>query len=272
MLDHLFYTLQLADNALILGHRLGEWCGHGPVLEQDIALTNISLDHIGQARSLYQHAAHLANEIPQDERAKIFQSVTLNNKINNGELLQEDDLPYLRDVWDYRNVLLTEQPNGDWAYTVARSFFYDVFYFLYYTKLKESKDTQLAAIAEKSLKEVAYHQRWSSEWMIRLGDGTAESKQRIQNAVNDYWQYTGELFNMSDAEKAMLEKGIGVDAPALKADWDAKVDAIFKEATLTVPEDDWMQKGGKQCRHSEHLGFILAELQYIQRAYPGMEW
>ncbi len=272
MVDHLYYTLQLADNALVIGHRLGEWCGHGPVLEQDIAITNMALDHIGQARSLYQHAAKLFNELPQDEKANQFQSVALSLKISNGDALEEDDLPYLRDVWDYRNVLLTEQPNGHWGNTIARSFFYDIFQQLYYTELQKSSDEQLAAIAEKSLKEVAYHVRWSSEWVIRLGDGTAESKKKIQTAINDIWSYTGELFNVSEAEQAMIDKGIAVDTASIKDKWLQRVNEILNEATLTLPEDNWMHEGGKNTQHSEHLGYILAELQYVQRAYPNMEW
>lgn len=272
MSNHILYTLQLADNALIYGHRLGEWCGHGPVLEQDIAITNISLDFIGQTRSFFQHAANLFNALPQADKAGFFLSIALDEKIKTGEQLDEDDLAYLRDGWDYRNILLTEQPNGDWAMTIARAFFFDVFNHLYYSELQKSKDVQLAAIAEKSLKEVTYHKRWSSEWMIRLGDGTDESHTRLQNAVNDIWSFTGEMFNMSDAEKSMLEQGISVDTEKLKSDWKQEVDAILSEATISLPENDWMQKGGKVGKHSEHLGYILAELQFMQRTYPGMKW
>ena len=272
MSNHILYTLQLADNALIYGHRLGEWCGHGPILEQDIAITNMSLDFIGQTRGFFQHAANLFNALPQQEKTGFFLSVSLDEKIKSGENLDEDDLAYLRDSWDYRNILLTEQPNGDWAMTITRAFFFDVFNFLYYKELQKSKDIQLAAIAEKSLKEVTYHKRWSSEWMIRLGDGTEESHTRLQNAVNDIWSFTGELFLMSDAEKAMLQEGVSVDTSALKDAWKQEVDAILKEATITLPENDWMHKGGKSGKHSEHLGYILAELQFMQRAYPGMKW
>ena len=272
MVNHFLYTLQLADNALVIGHRLGEWCGHGPVLEQDIAITNMSLDHIGQARSLYQHAANLFNKLSDSDKESLFSSVAISEKVNNKTDLQEDDLPYLRDVWDYRNVLLTEQPNGHWGNTIARAFFYDIFYQLYYTELQKSKDEQLAAIAEKSLKEVAYHVRWSSEWVIRLGDGTEESKEKMQAAINDMWSYTGELFEMSDAEKAMAEDGTAVDTSTIKAAWQKQIGEILKEATLTLPEDNWMHSGGKDAKHSEHLGYILAELQYVQRAYPNMEW
>lgn len=270
--DLIKYTLQIADNALILGHRLSEWCGHGPILEQDIALTNIALDHLGQARSLYQYAAELFNNLPLVEKNDLFASAVLQQKINAEEPLDEDDLAYLRDGWDFRNVQLVEQPNKDWAYTVARSFFYDSFNFHFYTALQNSTDKTLAAIAEKSLKEVAYHLRWSSEWVVRLGDGTAESHERMQTAINDYWMYTGELIVMSEADTAALNAGNGVDAAALKQKWDGHVNAILQEATLVRPEDGWMQQGGKDGRHTEHLGYILAELQFMQRAYPNMEW
>lgn len=272
MSAHLTYTLQLADNALILGHRLSEWCGHGPVLEQDIAITNMSLDHIGQARSLYQHAATLFNQLSVEEKEAYTSSMQIKELVRAGKDLVEDELPYLRDVWDYRNILLVEQPNGNWADTIARSFFYDAFMFLYYGKLQQSKDGQLASIAEKSLKEVSYHRKWSSEWVIRLGDGTEESHEKMQEAINNIWSYTGEVFNMSEAETAMLTNGVGVDAKELQNEWLQYVKQILDEATLTLPEDDYMHKGGKEARHSEHLGYILTELQFMQRTYPGMEW
>lgn len=272
MNNHVLYTLQLADNALIYGHRLGEWCGHGPILEQDIALTNISLDHIGQCRSYYQYAANLINALPAEQKQGLFASVQLNNKLTSGEQIDEDDLAYLRDGWDYRNVLLVEQPNGNWADTVARAFFFDVFNHLYYSAMLNTKDEQLAAIAEKSLKEITYHKRWSAEWVIRLGDGTTESQDKMQAAINEFWSYTGEMFNMSEAETAMLQNGISIDAAALQESWTHEVATILKEATLAVPENSWMNKGGKQGRHSEHLGYILTELQFVQRAYPDMKW
>jgi ring-1,2-phenylacetyl-CoA epoxidase subunit PaaC len=272
MKNRILYTLQLADNALIYGHRLGEWCGHGPILEQDIALTNISLDYIGQARSLYQYAANMFNTLPEAERLTFFSSVPLEEKIKKGEQLDEDDFAYLRDGWDFRNVLLTEQPNGDWAMTIARAFFFDTFQHIYYTNLLKSKDPQLAAIAEKSLKEVTYHKRWSAEWVIRLGDGTAESKAKIQDAINHLWPYTGELFVNSSAENAMVSEGISADTALLQPQWQDAVAAILEEATLIQPESGWMHKGGKEGKHTEHLGYILTELQFMQRAYPGMEW
>ncbi len=269
----MLYTLQIADNALINGHRLSEWCGHGPVLEQDIALSNIALDHLGQARSLYQYAADQFNQYSSEQKLMFFTSPALEQKIQSGEQLDEDDLAYLRDGWDFRNVLLIEQPNKDWAYTVARSFFFDTFNFLFFTALQNSKDETLAAIAEKSLKETAYHLRWSSEWIIRLGDGTEESHTRIQKALNDLWMFTGELTIMSKADNAMLEEGSGIDlmkniAPA----WMERIASVTEEATLKIPEGSWMQEGGKNGIHSEHLGYILTEMQFMQRTYPNMEW
>jgi ring-1,2-phenylacetyl-CoA epoxidase subunit PaaC len=270
--NQLLYTLQLADNALIIGHRISEWCGHGPILEQDIALTNTALDHLGQARSFYQHAASLFNALPQDEKSKVFSSPALQNIINAGNDLDEDDLAYLRDGWDFHNLLLVEQPNKDWAYTVVRSFCYDAYNFFFYTELLKSKDEALAAIAEKSLKEVTYHLRWSSEWMIRLGDGTEESHTRLQNAINERWMFTGELVTMTELDKVMAKQGIGVDLELIKKQWTDKVNEVLAEATMTIPEIGWMQQGGKEGRHTEHLGYILAELQFMQRAYPNMEW
>ncbi len=266
------YTLRLADDALIIGHRLSEWCGHGPILEQDIAITNTSLDHLGRARSLYQYAAEQFNALPADKRQGYFTSVTLQDKINTGADIDEDDLAYLRDGWDYRNVLLNEQPNNDWAYTIARSFFYDTFNYFFFTELLKSNDATFSAIAEKSLKEVTYHLRWSSEWVVRMGDGTEESNKRMQQAVNELWMYTGELFVANDTDKEMLQQAIGADLEKIKPMWLEHVAGILQEATLAIPAGTWMQQGGKNGRHSEHLGYILAELQFMQRAYPGMEW
>ncbi len=266
------YTLRLADDALIMGHRLGEWCGHGPVLEQDIALTNTSLDHVGRARSLYQYAAEQFNQLPAGEKSKVFTSVSLQNLINASTNIDEDDLAYLRDGWDFRNAILLEQPNNDWAYTVARSFFYDAFNHLFFTALTGSKDESLAAIAEKSLKEVTYHLRWSSEWVVRLGDGTEESHRRMQKAADELWMYTGELFIPNSTDTQMVQQGIGVDITQLREPWMQTIRNVFSEATLSIPAGTWMQQGGRDGRHSEHLGYILAELQFMQRAYPGMEW
>jgi len=254
------YTLHLADNALILGHRNSEWCGHGPVLEQDIAITNISLDLIGQARNFYQYAAELINEAkassPQGEEV--------------GGEVTEDTLAYLRDAHDFKNCLLVEQPNGDWAVTILRQFLFGVYQYLLYQRLQTSNDGQLAAIAEKALKEVTYHIRWSSEWVIRLGDGTEESHKKILKAIDDLWMFTGELFKPALYETEAVEDG--VDVANLKDGWMQKVKNVFGEATLPVPENVWMQSGGKEGMHTEYLGYILADMQFLQRAYPDCEW
>jgi len=243
------YTLHLADNSLILGQRNSEWCGHGPVLEQDIAITNIFLDLIGQARNFYQYAATLI-----------------------GNDATEDSLAYLRKEREFKNCLLVEQPKGDWAQTILRQFLFSQYQYLLFEQLQHSKNEQLAAIAEKSLKEVTYHLRWSSEWVIRLGDGTEESHTRMRNAINELWRYTGEMFEAASYELRAANEGFGVDVLNLKEQWLSKVKEIFSEATFTIPEKIFMQTGGKQGKHTEHLGFILTELQYMQRAYPGCEW
>jgi ring-1,2-phenylacetyl-CoA epoxidase subunit PaaC len=243
------YLLHLADNALILGHRNSEWCGHGPILEQDIAITNISLDLIGQSRYLYQYAA----------------------KTIGGETT-EDSLAYLRDVREFKNCLILEMPKGDWAVTVLRQYLFSQFQILQYSALQQSEDKQLSAIAEKAIKETAYHLRWSKEWVIRLGDGTEESNRRMKNAVDQLWVYTGELFLPSAFEIASAELKIGVDPATLKDEWYSSVQQVFEDATLLLPPLGWSQRGGKEGMHTEHLGFILAELQFMQRAYPGNEW
>lgn len=238
------YILHLADTNLILAQRNAAWCGHGPILEQDIAITNISLDLLGQSRNFYQYAATLI-----------------------GNDATEDSLAYLRTEREFKNCLLAEQPNGDWAQTVLRQFFFSAYLFLLYEKLQNNKDEQIAAIAAKALKEVTYHQRWSSEWVVRLGDGTEESHQRMLHAIDELWRYTGELFIAADYETAA-----GFDIALLKEDWMKKVTAVFEEAALPVPENVFMQTGGKTGIHTEHLGFILTELQNLQRTYPNAEW
>lgn len=243
------YTLHLADNALIIGHRNSEWCGHGPVLEQDIAISNIALDFIGQARNFYQYAAELA-----------------------GNNATEDTLAFLRDVPEFKNVLITELPNGDWAQTTLRQFLFSTYQYYFYQQLQNSSDTRLAAIAAKSLKEVTYHLRWSSEWVIRLGDGTEESKQRLLTAVDELWNFTGELFLPAAYETALMQEDIGVDLSIIREQWHQKVQEVFAEATIQIPEKSWAQQGGKTGIHTEHLGYILAEMQFLQRAYPGAEW
>ncbi len=252
------YTLHLADNALVLGHRNSEWTGHGPILEQDIALSNIALDLIGQARNFYQYAARLSNE-------GVGAATT-------GVGVTEDTLAYLRDAWDYRNCLLVEQDNGDWAKTILRLFFFSAYQYYFYQRLQQSRDSELAAIAEKSYKEVTYHLRWSSEWVIRLGDGTEESRRRIQEALDRLWKFTGELFVPADYEKALAEEGVAADLTVLRSLWEERVETVFQQAGLKKPVATWEQTGGKQGRHTEHLGYLLAEMQFLQRAYPGCEW
>jgi ring-1,2-phenylacetyl-CoA epoxidase subunit PaaC len=236
-------------------------------------MTNTALDHLGRARSLYQYAAEQFNHLPAEEKKNIFSSVAIKNLVDSGATVDEDDMSSLRDGWDFKNLLLLEQPNHDWAYTIARSFFYDAFNYFFFKALEQSNDETLSAVAEKSLKEITYHLRWSSEWVIRLGDGTAESHEKMQRAVNELWMYTGELFTADELDRTAVREGYGVDLGAIKAEWMARVRAILDEATLAMPpENTWMQHGGRTGIHTEHLGYILAELQFMQRAYPGMEW
>lgn len=244
------YILHLADTNVILGQRLAEWCGHGPILEQDIAMSNIGLDLIGQTRNYYQYAAEL-----------------------QGEGKTEDDLAFLRDEREFYNLLIVEQKNGNFGDTVARQFFYDVYHFYLLQELVKNSDATLAAIAEKSLKEVTYHLKWSSEWMIRLGDGTDESHAKIQKAIDDIGMFTGEMFLPTDNEKELIKVGIIPDLLAIQKLWKAKVQEVVDEAGLTFnAEDHWVQKGGKDGKHTELLGHILAEMQYLQRSYPGLKW
>ncbi|HVE61782.1 MAG TPA: 1,2-phenylacetyl-CoA epoxidase subunit PaaC [Chitinophagaceae bacterium] len=258
------YTIHLGDNALILAQRNAEWCGHGPVLEQDIAITNISLDLLGQARNFYQYAAELYNNFNGEEKNAVYKYIPRLWKTYDREL-QEDDLAFLRDEHQYLNLLITELPKTDWAFSILRQFFFSSFQFYQCQRLQQSSDAQLAAIAEKSIKEVAYHVRWSGEWVIRLGDGTEESNQRIKNALADLWMFTGEMFMPVDYEQ--------VDVSLLKNDWIKKAEAVFAEAILPIPEgNSWMQGGGKEGRHTEHLGYLLTDMQYLQRIYPNATW
>jgi ring-1,2-phenylacetyl-CoA epoxidase subunit PaaC len=243
------YIYGIADNALILGQRLGELCGHGPNLETDIAMTNIALDLLGQTRSYYQYASQLL-----------------------GENVTEDTIAFLRNEREYKNVLLAEQPNTDFAYSIGRQFLFDEFHLLLLNQLQNSTDDTLAAIAKKSIKEVRYHVRFSSDWIKRLGDGTAESHEKMQNAINDLWTFTDELFQQTDADKVMVSQNIGVDVTLLKADFYNNINEVLKEATLDIPDLKYFQKGGKQGIHSEHMGYLLADLQYMQRSYPNMNW
>ena len=243
------YTLRRADDALILGHRLSEWCGHAPMLEEDMALSNIALDLIGQARALYAYAAAV-----------------------EGRDNDEDKLAYLRDVRQYRNLLLVERPNGDFARTMVRQLFYSAFADLYWRGMMASADATLAAIAAKSEKESAYHLRHASEWIIRLGDGTDESHARAQGAIDELWAFTGEMFTVDESERGLIDAGIGVDPLLLMPEWLVRVTDVTREATLTLPENNWMQQGGRDGRHSEHLGHLLSELQSMQRTFPGATW
>jgi ring-1,2-phenylacetyl-CoA epoxidase subunit PaaC len=243
------YLLHLADNGLILSQRLGEWCGHGPVLEQDIALTNIALDVLGQARYFYQYAA-----------------------VIDGKGKDEDYYAYHRNERDFKNLLLLEQPNGDWAHTIVRQFLYDNLMQLVYTYLLNSKDKQIAAISSKAIKEVNYHLKFSSEWIIRMGDGTVESHERVQEAANNLWEFTGELFVPTSYEKALADLEIAPNLILLKDLWQARVNDVFLEATIEVPQAKWYQSGGKNGVHSEYLGYLLTDMQYLQRTFPGAKW
>ena len=250
MKDNLYnYILGIADNSLILGQRLGELCGHGPSLETDIACTNISLDLFGQVRSYFQYAAKIAG----DDR-------------------KEDDIAMLRKEREYKNVLLVEQPNADFAYTLGRQFLFDVYHLAFLKELQKSTDLTLSAIANKCVKEVSYHKRFSSDWIKRLGDGTLESKAKMQDAINDLWTYTDELFHQTESDKAMVEVGVGVDVTKLKEAYYNEVNSVLEESTLTIPESKYFQKGGKEGVHTEYLGYLLSDLQYMQRTYPNMEW
>jgi ring-1,2-phenylacetyl-CoA epoxidase subunit PaaC len=243
------YTLRLADTALINGHRLSEWCGKAPVLEEELALANIALDLIGQARSLYAYAGEV-----------------------EGKGRDEDALAYLRDVASYRNWLIVERPNGDFAVTIMRQLLISAFMHPFWEAMQRSADAQLAAIAAKAVKEVSYHLRHCGQWAIRLGDGTADSRRRMLEALDELWPFTGELFETDEVERALIAAKVAADPQMLRQSFDATLDRILAEATLPRPRDGWMQSGGRQGRHSEHLGHVLAELQYLQRAYPGATW
>ncbi|MFT6501864.1 MAG: ring-1,2-phenylacetyl-CoA epoxidase subunit PaaC [Crocinitomicaceae bacterium] len=243
------YLIRLGDDSLILGHRLSEWCGHGPVLEEDIAMTNISLDLIGQTTSIFEYAGKV-----------------------EGKGRSEDDIAFLRYQKDYKNLLLVERPNGDFGVTMMRQFLFDAFRKPLFERLVNSSDAQLSAIAAKSLKETIYHLRHSSEWIIRLGDGTEESHQRVQDALDELWKYTAEMFIVDEVDQSLLADGTLPSMKGLKEEWMATVNSVLEQATLTIPTNNWEQHGGRNGKHSEHLGFILTELQYMQRAYPGMKW
>lgn len=243
------FLLRIGDNTLILGHRVSEWCGHSPALEEDIALANTALDLIGQT----QLWLGLAGEV-------------------EGKGRSADDLAYLRDGYEFRNILIVERPNGDFGKTLMRQFLFDAWHYLLLKALKGSSDTRIAEIAEKAVKEVSYHLDRSRDLVIRLGDGTAESHRRMQEALDELWPFTGEMF-MSDALDAELaEAGIIPTPASLKAGWDEIVAETLSEGTLKKPADGYMHKGGRRGVHTEHLGFILTEMQFLQRAYPGATW
>jgi ring-1,2-phenylacetyl-CoA epoxidase subunit PaaC len=243
------YVLRRADDALILGHRLSEWCGHAPMMEEDMALANMGLDLIGQARALYTYAGE-AEGLGHDE----------------------DAFAYWRDERGYRNLLLVEQPNGDFAKTILRQLLYAAFAYPYWQAMTRSKDATLAAIAAKAEKELAYHLRHASEWTIRLGDGTDESRRRAAAALEELWPFTGEIFEADAIDREMIAAGIGIDPQGLLKTWHDTISKVLDEATLTMPLGTWMQKGGRSGRHSEHLGYLLADLQFLQRAIPGASW
>jgi len=243
------YCLRLGDTSLILGQRLGEWCGHGPILEEDIALTNISLDLFGQARAFLTYAGEV-----------------------EGKGRGEDELAFLRDEREFRNLLIVEQPNGDYAQTILRQFLVSAFQYFLYDELSHSKDSTIAGIAAKSLKEVSYHLRHSSQWVIRLGDGTEESRRRMLAAIDELWMYTGDMFRMDETDQQLLKQGIADDLEKIKLLWDKKIKEVFTEATLSFPENVFMIHGSREGKHTECLGHILAEMQTLQRAYPGAQW
>ena len=248
--DKITYLLRLGDNALILSQQLSQLCGKGPALEEDMALTNVALDLLGQTRLWFSYAAELENA---------------------GR--DEDDIAFLRDAHDFKNCLLAEQPNGNYADTMMRQFFFDSWHYFQLLELTKSTDARIVEVAQKSIKEVTYHLRRSGDLIVRLGDGTADSHAKTQAAADQLWMYTGEMFNYDAVDNAMVAAGIAPPAELLRASFLEHVAEIFAEATLAMPAPDaWMQKGGKQGTHSEHLGFILAEMQFLQRAYPGAAW
>ena len=243
------YAVRLADDALVLGHRLSEWSSNAPFLEEDLALSNVALDYLGRARMFYTYAGQVRND-----------GTT------------EDDYAYLRDCREYYNLLINELPRGDFAFSMARQFMVDAFNLAFLGQLQGSSDESLAAIAGKAVKESTYHLRRSTDWMMRLGDGTEESLRRLQDAVVELWGFTPELFAMDQLETELLAQGIAVDRAALRAGWEQQVRATLQAAGVTIPEPDWQVEGGRQGVHTEHLGHLLSELQFVQRAYPGLEW
>ena len=251
------YLLRLGDSPLVLAQRLGEWVGKGPVLEEDIASTNVALDLVGHARMWLTYAGEVEARFRSRGRT-------------------EDELAFLRDGNAFRNLLLVEQPNGSYADTMARQLLFDAWHALVLPALARSSDARVADIAAKAAKEAAYHVERSADWVIRLGDGTDASHAKMQAAIDGVWMYAGEMFMIDGVDAQLIERGIAADVRALEAPWRARVDAVLAEATLAVPRDGYMQgangRGGRQGRHTEHLGHMLAEMQFLQRAYPGLAW
>ena len=243
------YLLRLGDDRLVLGHRLSEWCGHAPILEEDIALANIALDLVGEANLLLTLAAEA-----------------------EGAGRDADALAFLRDGIDYRNCLLVELPKGDFAFTIARQFLFSVYALLQSEALQRSANQDLAGVAAKMHKEAKYHVRHSGEWVLMLGGGTEESHARLQAAVTDLWRYTGELFMTDDLERDLVSQRIGVDSSTLEGPWKSQVLDVFGRAGIRTPDVAWMQRGGRQGKHTEHLGHMLAEMQVLQRQHPGATW
>ena len=243
------YCLRLGDSSLILGQRLAEWCGHGPILEEDIALTNISLDLIGQSRAFLTYAGEV------EEKGRT-----------------EDDLAFLRNEREFRNLLLTEQSNGDFAQTMLRQLFISAFQYYFYSALCNSKDATIAALAAKSLKEVTYHLRHSAQWVIRCGDGTEESQVRLKHALSELWKYTGDLFDMDDSDVILIKEGIAPDLKPIQKQWIDKIAEVFSFAKISIPENVFMMSGSRKGKHTESLGHMLSEMQYLQRTHPGATW
>jgi ring-1,2-phenylacetyl-CoA epoxidase subunit PaaC len=249
------YLLRLADSPLVLAQRLTEWVGKGPAIEEDIALANVGLDLLGQARMWFAYAGEVEARIGGATAAR-----------------DEDTLAFHRDAPAFRNLLLVEQPNGDYAQTIVRQFLFDHAQWLLLAQLSQSADARIGEIAAKALKEVTYHVERSDDWMIRLGDGTDESHARMQRALDTLWMYTGEMFIADDVDIALAEDGIGIDPRSLQEPWVAAIGAVLDDATLARPQDANVQRGGRQGRHSEHLGHLLCDMQFLQRAYPDARW
>lgn len=243
------YTLRLGDTSLILAQRLSEWTGHGPFLEEDLALTNIALDIFGRAKSLLEYAAKV------EDKGKT-----------------EDELAFFRNDREYFNALITEQPNGDYAKTILRQAFIDCFDLMFYTALSQTKDETLVGIAQKSIKEITYHKRHSFSWVMRFGNGTEESLSRLQQGFDELWSFTGELFEMNEVDEILLKEGLAVDLNKLKPLWEKEINDLLKEAHITIPESTYVQTGSRKGLHSEHLSYILAEMQSLPRMHPTAKW